>query len=340
MQKRLILFITIFSLFLFLNNAAFTDEGMWPISEIHKLNLQSKGLEISTTEIYNPEGISLIDGICKINGCTGSFVSPDGLILTNHHCAFGAIQDASSKENDYIKNGFLAQNRSQEIEARGYTVRITESYRDVSNNVLSAVSDTMDLAERTKAIEKKIKEIVKETEKQHPGKRAEVAEMFIGKTYVLFSYTYLKDVRLVYAPPRSIGEFGGEIDNWMWPRHTGDFSFMRVYVAPNGSPAEYSPHNKPYHPKKHLQVCPSGVNEEDFVFIFGYPGRTFRHRTSYYLAYQEQIRMPYVEQLYNWQISVMEKISENNRTLALKHLSRIKGRSNTTKNYRGRLNGL
>ena len=340
MHKRLIIITTVFYVFIFLTTTAFTDEGMWPMSEIHKLDLQAKGFDISAKEIYNPTGISLVDGICKINGCTGSFVSAEGLILTNHHCAFSAVQDASTKENDYIKNGFLAQNRSQEIQAKGYTVRITESYQDVSKDVLSAVTETMKLSERTKAIEKKIKEIVKEAEKQHLNKRASVAEMFIGKTYVLFIYSYLKDVRLVYAPPRSIGEFGGETDNWVWPRHTGDFSFMRVYTAPDGFPAEYSADNVPYQPKKHLKVCPDGVNEQDFVFIFGYPGKTYRHRTSHYLSYEQEIRMPYVEKLYHWQISVMEYLGKNDRSITLKQLSRIKGRSNTMKNYRGKLKGL
>jgi hypothetical protein len=220
------------------------------------------------------------------------------------------------------------------------TARITESYRDVSKEVLSVVNDKMDLAERTKAIDRKIREIVAEIEKKNPGKRAEVSEMFAGKTYVLFVYTNLRDIRLVYVPPRSIGEFGGENDNWVWPRHTGDFSFMRAYVAPDGSPADYSPNNVPYHPKKFLKVNPSGVDEGDFVFILGYPGRTFRHRTSHYLAYEEKYRMPYVADLFEWQIATMEEIGKTDRAVALKHDARIKGLANTMKNYRGKLLGM
>ncbi len=330
----LILFISMFF------NTTTADEGMWPMSEIHKLNLQEKGMKLKPLELYNPDGVSLIDGICKVGGCTGSFVSPNGLILTNHHCAYGAAQSASTEEHDYIKNGFLANNLSEEIQAKGYTVRITDSYRDVSKQVLSVVKGDMDLAERTKAVEKKIKEIVKKAEKDNPGKRADVSEMFIGKTYVLFIYTYLKDIRMVYVPPRSIGEFGGDVDNWMWPRHTGDFSFMRAYVAPDGSPADYSPENVPYQPKKYLKVAPEGVNQEDFVFILGYPGRTYRHQTSFYMAYEEEIRMPYVVQWYQWQIDLMQKTGESDRAVMLKHLSRIKGLSNTEKNYRGKLIGL
>ena len=341
MKKKLLSNITNILVFLLIfSTSSISEEGMWPMSEVHKLNLKAKGLEIELMDIYNPDGISLIDGIVKVGGCTGSFVSPDGLILTNHHCAYRGVQAASTVNNDYITDGFLANNRMEEISAKGYTVRITDSYEDVSQKVLSAVNEKMDLAERTKAIEKKMKEIVAAAEKNNPGKRAEVSEMFIGKTYVLFIYTYLKDIRLVYVPPRSIGNFGGEVDNWIWPRHTGDFSFLRAYMAPDGSPADYSKDNVPYKPKKYLNVEPKGVNEEDFVFILGYPGRTYRHRTSFYLAYEEEVRMPYVADYYDWQISEMEKMAENNREVAIKHLNRIKGLSNTKKNYRGKLVGL
>jgi len=316
------------------------EEGMYPISEIHKLDLKAKGFELRADEIFNPDGLSLVDAIVQVGGCTGSFVSPDGLIITNHHCAYGAVQAASTAEKDYIRLGFLAADRSEEIEAKGVTARITESYRDVSQDVLSVVKEDMSFAERTKAIEQKMKAMVAETEKQNPGKRAEVAEMFSGKTYVLFIYTYLRDIRLVYVPPRSIGEFGGEADNWMWPRHTGDFSFMRAYTAPDGSPAGYAEDNIPYRPRKQLKIAVNGVDEGDFVFILGYPGRTYRHQTAAYLAYEEEVRMPFIADWYAWQIGVMEEMGRENRELALKHLSRIKGLSNTMKNYRGKLQGL
>jgi hypothetical protein len=337
MIKRTFFLFTIFAL---LCSPGLADEGMYPISAIHKLNLRAKGLKIDPKEIYNPNGVSLIDGVVQLSGCTGSFVSKDGLILTNHHCAFGAVQAASTTEKDYVTNGLLALSKEEEIQARGMTARITESYRDVSKEVLSVVNDKINLAERTKAIDKKIREIVAEIEKKNPGKRAEVSEMFAGKTYVLFMYTNLRDIRLVYVPPRSIGEFGGENDNWVWPRHTGDFSFMRAYVAPDGSPADYSPNNVPYHPKKFLKVNPAGVDEGDFVFILGYPGRTFRHRTSHYLAYEEKYRMPYVADLFEWQIATMEKMGKTDRAVALKHDARIKGLANTMKNYRGKLLGM
>jgi len=337
MITRISFFILLLALVI---NLSLADEGMYPISEIHKLNLKAKGLKIDPKELYNPDGVSLIDAIVMVGGCTGSFVSPDALILTNHHCAFGAAQAASTKENDYITNGFLARTRAEEVPATGYTVRITESYRDVSRDVLGAVTVGMELAERTKAIDRKMKELAAEAEKQQPGKRAEVSEMFAGRTYVLFIYTYLRDVRMVYVPPRGIGEFGGEVDNWVWPRHTGDFSFMRVYVAPDGSPADYSPNNVPYKPKKILKVQPAGVDEGDFVFLLGYPGRTNRHRTSHFMQYEEQFRMPYIANLYDWQISVMKEIGDKDREVAIKHAARIKSLANVMKRFRGQLKGL
>ena len=210
-------------LFFIVASQSQAEEGMYPISEIDQLDLSSLGIELRASEIFNPEETCLLNGICKVNGCTGSFVSPNGLIITNHHCAFGAIQSASSTEQDYLANGFQAHSLSDEIIAKGYTVRITESFSEVSSQVLSAVNDGMTFFERTKAVERRRKELEKQAEAANPTLRAEVAEMFAGKTYVLFYYTYLKDVRLVFAPPVSIGNFGGEIDNWEWPRHTGDF---------------------------------------------------------------------------------------------------------------------
>jgi len=316
------------------------DEGMYPISEIHKLNLKKLGFKIDSKTLYNPDGISLIDAIVRVGGCTGSFVSGEGLVITNHHCAFGAVSAASSVDHDYITDGFLARDRSQEIPARGMTIRITESYRDVSREVLSAVNDGMSPAERAKAIQEKMKEIAVAAEQANPDKQADVSEMFAGRNYVLFLYAQIKDVRLVYVPPRSIGEFGGEDDNWVWPRHTGDFSFVRAYVAPDGSPAEYSKDNVPYKPRKFLKVNPDGVNDGDFVFILGYPGRTFRHQPSGFIRYDEEVRLKYVADFFEWQIRQMEQLGKEDRAVGLKFESRIKGLANVMKNYRGKLKGL
>lgn len=318
----------------------YAEEGMIPLSELNKLNLQSAGFEISAEDIFSQDTPSLSDAIVKLGGCTGSFISSEGLILTNHHCAFRAVQTASTPEHDYLQNGFMAENRSREIQAKGYTVRITQSFEDVSPEILKDLDAVSDFAERNKTIKKRMKEVVVRAEEAHPGLRAEVAEMFKGQTYVLFLYIYLKDVRMVYVPPISIGNFGGEVDNWEWPRHTGDFSVLRAYMAPDGSPAEYSDENIPFIPKKYLKVNPQGVEENDFVFLLGYPGRTFRHRTSHYIDFQERIRMPFVVDWYQWQINLMEKLGQADRDIALKYSSTIKGLANTEKNYRGKLLGL
>jgi len=246
----------------------------------------------------------------------------------------------TTTENDYMHHGFNAADRTKELPAQGYTVRLINYYKDVSKDVLASVKKKMDYAQRTKAIEDKIKQIVVKIEKQTPGSRAEVAEMFLGKTYVLFVYTYLKDIRLVYAPPRSIGEYGGEEDNWMWPRHTGDFTFMRAYVGPDGKPAEYSEKNIPFKPKKYLHVEPQGVKAEDFVFILGYPGRTYRHRTSYFLAFEEEVRKPYVVELYSWNIKMLEDLSKRDRDVEIKLAPRLKGLWNTMKAYKGQLKAM
>ena len=339
-MRRSCVTLAVLAVALCLHPTSFADEGMYPITDLHGLDLRAKGLHLDVRDIYNPGGTSLIDAIVNIGGCTGSFVSADGLILTNHHCAFGAVQAASTPQHDYVTHGFLANDRASEIRARGNTVRIIDSYRDVSADVLGALTDRMTPGERTRAITARTREIVADAEKALPGKRAEVAEMFAGRTYVLFVYTFLRDVRLVYVPPRGIGEFGGEEDNWMWPRHTGDFSFLRAYVAPDGSPADYAPQNVPYHPKKFLRIQPNGVAEEDPVFILGYPGRTFRHRTSHYLAYERDGRLPAVVDLLEWQIATMTRMGSSDRSIALKYDARVKGLANTSKNARGKFQGL
>jgi len=316
------------------------EVGMYPMSELENLDLEAAGLEIDAASIYNPEDISLVDGICKIGGCTGSFVSEQGLMLTNHHCAFRAIRDASTANHDFLAEGFSAETMADEVPAIGYTVRITDSYRDVTAEVLAAVEEEMGPVERTKAIEKARKELSLFYEAENPGKRAEVNEMFLGKSYVLFLYTYLKDVRLVYAPPQAVGNFGGEDDNWMWPRHSGDFSFMRAYIGPDGEPAEYAEDNVPYKPTKVLEVSKEGVQEGDFVFIFGYPGTTYRHRSSHFLRHLTELYMPMVVDWYGWQIENLEALGQGDRERQLRLAARVKGLQNTYKNFRGKLQGV
>lgn len=330
----------IFPLLLLLSAAAIAGEGMYPLSEIHKLDLKKKGFKITAKDIYNPDGISLVDASVNVGGCSASFISAEGLIITNHHCVFGAVQQVSTVQNDYVTNGFLAASREMEIPARGLTARTIDSYRDVSKEVLAGISDTTDPAERTKIIETNSKKLVADAEQKFTGTTASVAEMFAGKTYVLFIRKTLRDIRLVYVPPRSVGEFGGENDNWVWPRHTGDFSFIRAYVGPDGNPAEYSAGNIPFKPKKHFTVNPNGVEENDLVFILGYPGRTFRHQTSYYLEYERDIRLPFVQQRNAWMIAQMDNAGKGNPEVALALSARMKSLANVEKNYRGKLKGF
>ncbi|HQF42468.1 MAG TPA: S46 family peptidase [Ignavibacteriaceae bacterium] len=316
------------------------DEGMFPLSDIKSINLNAKGLKISVDEVYNPNGVSLVDALVKIGGCTGSFVSNEGLIITNHHCVFGIVSNVSTVENNYLENGFIAKTREDEIPAKGVSCRITESYEDVSKEVLEAANKAEDISQRTTMISNKIKEIVKREQEKDSTITAEVSEMFVGEQYILFRYKTINDIRLVYVPPRTIGEFGGEADNWVWPRHNGDFSFVRAYVAPNGSSAKYSENNVPYQPKKFLQVNPNGVNEEDFVFVLGYPGRTFKHQPSQFLIMQEKFQLPYVQEIFSWLIKLYEERGKDDPEFALDIVSEIKGLANTEKNYRGKMQGL
>lgn len=336
--KRFKLNFFLFTLLIILSGSKILDEGMFPLSEIPGLNLREAGLKIDVKEIYNPDGVSLIDALVKLRGCTGSFVSEDGLILTNHHCSFGDIAAVSSAENNYLENGFIAKERDQELPAKGQSCQITVGYSDVSKEILAAAAGK-ESSDRIDAINKARKKLVEEAQKE-PGIKAEVSEMFIGKTYILFKYLELKDVRLVYAPPRAIGEFGGETDNWVWPRHTGDFSFLRAYVAPDGSPAEYAKENVPYKPKKFIPVNPDGVQENDFIFVLGYPGTTYRNRPSEFLKLHRDVRLPYMQQVFASIISNFEELSAQNLDWKLKLDPQIKTMANTEKNYRGKLAGF
>ncbi|MCA5005327.1 S46 family peptidase [Sphingobacterium bovistauri] len=320
--------------------ASIPDEGMFPLSELSRAGLKKAGLKISEKDIYNPGQIGLVDALVRVSGCSGSFVSGSGLIITNHHCAFSAVQFASTPQHNYLENGFVASTQEQEIEAKGLTIRITDSYEDVSVRILNDVANIADPIQRINTINKLREDIAKEAEAKDPSIKAEVSEMFIGKSYVLFRYKTIEDVRLVYIPRQDIGEFGGETDNWVWPRHTGDFSFLRAYVDKDGKPAKYSKDNVPYQPKKHLKVNPKGVDENDFVFILGYPGRTFRHRPAQFIEYQQQFLLPFTSELYDFQNQQMALAGKNDKSTELALATRIKRNANVMKNYRGKLKGL
>lgn len=316
----------------------FGDEGMLMPDTIAQLpwkKLKQRGLKIPFTDIYNSAGVSLKDAVVIVGGGTGEFVSPEGLLLTNHHVAFDALVAASSQANDYGKHGFTARTRSEEMPAKGYTVTITQDLKDVTSEVLSGISETTSPADRTRAIQTKTQEMVSAGSNEAEGISVSVLPMNEGLSYYKFTYLELSDVRIVYAPPKSIGYFGGDPDNFEWPRHCGDFTFMRAYVGSNGKPAEYSTANVPYKPKKFLTLSMAGIKEGDFAMVMGYPGSTRRYRESYSVAYNQDIAMPFNIDVYARQIEALEDAGSKDPALRIKLQSTIFGLSNELKNLQG-----
>ncbi len=259
------------------------DEGMWLLPLIEKLNIekmQSMGLELSAEQIYSINNSSLKDAIVRFGGgCTGEIISDKGLLLTNHHCGYGVIQRHSSVENDYLKDGFWARSLKEEIPSPGLSVTFLLSIEDVTEKIISQLNDQMTEVERNN----KIRALIREIESGVKTEEAQVARVhafYGGNQFYLIVNEIFRDVRFVGAPPSSIGKFGADTDNWMWPRQTGDFALFRVYTSPDGKPADYSPENIPLKPKHYLPVSTKGVQEGDFAMILGYPGSTTRYMTS------------------------------------------------------------
>lgn len=278
-------FVGVFVFILFLSIKAKADEGMWLPSLVGKLNIekmQSMGLKLSAEQIYSINNSSLKDAVVALDqgSCTAEVVSADGLLLTNHHCGFGEIQKHSTVEHDYLKNGFWARNREEELPNPGKSVTFLIRMEDVTEKVMMGISDTMNALSRMEKTMKAINDIEKEG-KGDTKYETRVRTLYEGNSYYLFVTETFKDIRLVGTPPQSIGKFGGEEDNWMWPRHTGDFSMFRIYCSPDGKPADYSKDNVPYHPKHHLPISLKGVQMNDYAMILGYPGRTNRYLTSF-----------------------------------------------------------
>jgi len=268
----------------FVNAAETPDEGMWLPMFVERLNyvdMQKMGLRLTPEELYSINHSSLKDAIVSLGGfCTAEVVSPEGLLFTNHHCGYGNIQKHSTVDHDYLTDGFWAMSKAEELPNEDLTVSFLERMEDMTSEVLSAVTNDMDEQARQGAISKKIEELKKAASED--GKyQVELKSFFNGNEYYMFVYQVFKDVRLVGAPPSSIGKFGGDTDNWMWPRHTGDFSIFRIYTAPDGSPAEYSKENIPLKPKHFLPVSLKGYQKNDFAMIWGFPGQTDRYRTSW-----------------------------------------------------------
>ncbi|MDR1170549.1 MAG: S46 family peptidase [Prevotellaceae bacterium] len=261
------------------------DEGMWLLPLIEKLNIRDMkkaGFKLSVKDIYSINSSSIKDAIVIFGGgCTGEIISDQGLVLTNHHCGYGAIQQHSSVENDYLKDGFWAKSKSEEKPTPGLSVQFLERIEDVTSQIAPALTGITSEKERSEIIATLSDSIAGNVKGRRPHIRAYVSQMFGGNDFYLVVYKVYPDVRLVGAPPSSIGKFGADTDNWMWPRHTGDFSIFRVYADSDGNPADYSGNNVPLHPKHHLPISLKGFKEGDFAMIMGFPGRTQRYMTSW-----------------------------------------------------------
>ncbi|MGZ8844479.1 MAG: S46 family peptidase [Pyrinomonadaceae bacterium] len=337
------LFLSLLLLSSLITSSAVADEGMFlpdMLNDLPLKKLQQRGLKIPLTDIYNPTGPSIKDAVVIVDGGTGEFLSPEGLLLTNHHVAFSALVAASNASKDLASNGYLAKTRAEELPARDYDVKITQDLKDVTTEVLSGVTDAMSPQERAAAITAKSRAIQSANAKPAEGITAQVLPLNEGLSYYLFTYLTLPDVRIVYAPPKNIGFFGGDPDNFEWPRHCGDFTFMRVYVGPDGKPADYSPSNVPYKPKKFLSISMGGVKENDFVMVMGYPGLTKRYRESYSVAYNQDLFMPFLIDFFHQQIDALSDAGKSNRELQIKLQSRIFDIANTLKDYEGSVTAL
>ncbi|MCF0174348.1 MAG: S46 family peptidase, partial [Bacteroidales bacterium] len=320
------IFILIAAISTFTSLALRADEGMWLLPLIEKYNIEAmkqKGCKLSADDIYNPDKASIKDAIVLFGGgCTGEMISNEGLLITNHHCGYSYIQKLSTPENNYLENGFWALYRDQELPAPGLTVTFLEYMKDVTDQVAG------------KNFEKVSKQICEQAEKANPHCSARIQPYYNENVYYLIVYKTYRDVRFVGAPPVSLGKFGGETDNWMWPRHTCDFSMFRVYAGQDNEPAAYNPSNKPYTPKRHLDISIKGVNEGDFTFIMGYPGRTQRYQTADQLQVMLErnataVRARTVRQ------KIMMKGMEASAATRLKYASKYASSSNGWKKWQG-----
>lgn len=315
------------------------DEGMFPLNYLNEAALKQAGLKLSVKEVFDPGKVALTNALVKVGGCTGSFISDEGIIITNHHCVYGGVAALSTADHNYLRDGFVAADRSRELPI-DMPCRITESYEDVTSQVLQGIDENTSASTRAALIRSNIGAVVASERSKFPELTIEVSEMFVGKSYMLFRYFLIPDVRLVYAPPASLGQFGGDKDNWEWPRHGADFGLVRAYVGKDGKPAKFSPDNLPYRPAKKLKINPNGTHEGDFVFIMGYPGRTFRHETAPYMKYQQDVQLPMIQQWYKFVIDQMRESSKNNQEKFLQFAGTIQSLENVEKNYRGKIQGL
>ena len=285
------------SVLVFLFGTARADEGMWTLPQIGSINIQemqARGLKLSAEDIYSLNNSSLKDAIVMFDGgCSGELISDKGLILTNHHCGYDAIQSHSTVEHDYLKDGFWAMSFEEEIPTPGLTVQFVKEFKDVTAQIAPKSKKAMTEAERNEKIDANVKKLLKKenkkAQKKYPNSECFIESFYGGNQFILVVMQEFNDVRMVGTPPSSIGKFGGDTDNWMWPRHTGDFSLFRVYTDKNGNPAEYSKDNVPMKPAEHLKVSLKGYDEGDYAMIIGFPGSTNRFMTSWELAMRTDV---------------------------------------------------
>lgn len=316
---------------------AVANEGMWLPLLLGRnyADMKANGLQLTPEQIYDVNNGSLKDAIVSFGGfCTGEIISSQGLILTNHHCGYGQIQSHSSTENDYLTDGFWAYSMEDELPNEGLFVRFLVRMEDVTNKVLPELNDDMSEADRNKAIAEIGKKLADEAiEGTHYD--ANVRTFFHGNEFYLFVYETFNDVRLVGTPPEAVGKFGGDTDNWMWPRHTGDFSMFRVYSGPDGKPAEYSTENIPLKPKHHLPVSLDGVVDGDFTMVMGYPGSTDRYLSSYGVKQAVDLYGPAVVRVRDLKLDVMKKYMSADAATRIQYASKYARVSNYWKYYIG-----
>ena len=319
------------------------DEGMWLPALISQriADMQAKGLKLSAEDIYSVNHSSLKDAVVLFGGgCTGELVSDEGLLFTNHHCGYSYIQRHSSVAHDYLKDGFWAKNRSEELVNPGLTVRFLVKMEDVTAVVLKGDKPKLTEEKRNALIRKNIDALCKQEADPQKGLVAQVSALYYGNQYFLYVFQEFRDVRLVGAPPSSIGKFGGETDNWMWPRHTGDFSVFRIYADKDGNPADYSPENVPYHPKKSFTVSRKGVNEGDFTFVYGCPGSTTEYVHSEAVRYIQDVSDPEKIALRTTRLEIMKKYMDQSQAVRIQYSSKYASVANAWKKWQGEEKGL
>ena len=319
------------------------DEGMWLPSLISQriVDMQEKGFRLDAEDLYSVNQASLKDAVVLFGrGCTGELISPEGLLLTNHHCGYGQIQQHSSVEHDYLKDGFWAMSREEELPNKGLSVSFLERMEDVTAQVLEGCQAGISEEDRVEIVKKNSKAIIDEAVKEGKGLRATVEALYYGNQYFLFIYRQYEDVRLVGAPPSSIGKFGGDTDNWMWPRHTGDFSMFRIYADKDNNPAPYSKDNVPYRPKKYFHISTKGVQEGDFTFIYGFPGRTQEYLHSAGVRYIEEISDPHKIHLRTLRLDIMNRHQAESQKVRIQYSSKNANVANAWKKWQGEVKGI